>query len=170
MADPNPLINLLRSFVIRVSAIAQQAEESLDQAQHVLDRVKRLQRDCDELLQSALKEAETRDYTREAEALQKALQEAGQVEGLSEPGGSDAEGAAGKPSLKLDACKAWLARRLAGGAARVSVVRTEANAACHSEATLYKARDALGVVEFQPDRYLWWKMPDGQEHRPETPF
>ena len=71
----------------------------------------------------------------------------------------------GPPPAKLDACKSWLAERLASGPARVSELRKGAAEAGvisseNSADTLYRAHEALKVVEYVLDGRKWWKLPD----------
>ncbi len=60
---------------------------------------------------------------------------------------------------KLEECKTWLAAQLTPNPARVSVVRKAAEQAGHAVGTLYAARDALGVSEYELDGRKWWKLP-----------
>ena len=60
---------------------------------------------------------------------------------------------------KLEECKTWLAAQLTPNPARVSVVRKAAEQAGHATGTLYAARDALGVSEYELEGRKWWKMP-----------
>jgi hypothetical protein len=63
----------------------------------------------------------------------------------------------GRKPAKLDACKTWLAERLAMPA-RVRDVRDDAESAGYSASTLYVARDALGVIEDTIDGRKWWRI------------
>ena len=60
---------------------------------------------------------------------------------------------------KLEECKTWLAAQLTPNPARVFVVRKAAEQAGHATGTLYAARDALGVSEYELDGRKWWKLP-----------
>jgi hypothetical protein len=66
----------------------------------------------------------------------------------------------GPPPAKLDACKGWLSERLTPNPARVSEVRKDAEAKGYPSATLYRARDDIGVAEYQIDGRKWWKLPE----------
>ena len=84
----------------------------------------------------------------------------------------------GPPPAKLTACKEWLAGRLTPNPARVSELRKGAAEAGlisseQSAGTLYAARDALGVNEYELDGRKWWKLtaetgPEGID--PDRPF
>jgi len=70
----------------------------------------------------------------------------------------------GPPPAKLEACKRWLGDRLTPNPDRVSVIRKDAAAAKvipseGSADTLYRAKDALKVEEYELDGRKWWKMP-----------
>jgi hypothetical protein len=69
----------------------------------------------------------------------------------------------GPPPEKLEACKAWLSERLGPNPARVSAVRKDAEKAEFPVATLYKAKDALGIEELVLERKKWWKLPEAPE-------
>jgi hypothetical protein len=72
----------------------------------------------------------------------------------------------GPPDAKTKACMDWLAEQLTPNPVRVSALRKSAAAAGvitseSSAATLYRAKDALGVEEFPLDGNKWWRLPDG---------
>jgi hypothetical protein len=64
-------------------------------------------------------------------------------------------------SQKLEACKQWLKERLLLNSSRVSEVRTDAEKADYSAGILYKAKDALEVVEEVIANRKWWSLPVG---------
>jgi hypothetical protein len=59
---------------------------------------------------------------------------------------------------KLEECKTWLAAQLTPNPTRVSVVRKAGEQAGFAAGTLYAARDALGVAEYDLEGRKWWKM------------
>lgn len=65
-----------------------------------------------------------------------------------------------KPERQAE-CEAWLTERLRGVPSRVSVVRKEAEAEPrkYGASTIYAARDALGIEEYEVDGKKWWKLP-----------
>ena len=69
---------------------------------------------------------------------------------------------------KLEECKTWLAAQLTPNPARVSVVRKAAEQAGLVTGTLYAARDALGVAEYELEGRKWWKLPAQPD--PAKPF
>ena len=69
---------------------------------------------------------------------------------------------------KLEECKTWLAAQLTPNPDRVSVVRKAADQAGHAAGTLYAARDALGISEYELDGRKWWKLPAKPD--PAKPF
>lgn len=68
----------------------------------------------------------------------------------------------GPSPAKLELCKAWLTDRLAMPD-RVSIVRSEAEKAGHSPNTLYRAKDAMQIEEYDLDGRKWWKLPSKDE-------
>ncbi|MGA2701530.1 MAG: AAA family ATPase [Isosphaeraceae bacterium] len=60
---------------------------------------------------------------------------------------------------KLEECKTWLAAQLTPNPTRVRDVRKTAEQAGFAPGTLYAARDALGVAEYDLDDRKWWKLP-----------
>jgi hypothetical protein len=65
----------------------------------------------------------------------------------------------GPRPAKLDACKQWLAKRLTPNPARVSELRTEAEKEGYPPATLYRAREEMGVDEYMMGSRKWWRLP-----------
>lgn len=65
----------------------------------------------------------------------------------------------GPPPAKLEECKVWLAARLTPNPARVKDVRSESDTKGFAVKTLYAARDALEVDEYDFERRIWWKLP-----------
>lgn len=63
----------------------------------------------------------------------------------------------GPAPAKQDECQSWLADRLADGHRKVVDLIDEAKQAGFSTGTLYRARDALGVIE-TPDKPKLWKL------------
>jgi hypothetical protein len=59
---PNDVLNLLNSFQKRLATIEDQARESRDQAQHVLDRVGKLRHDLEELAKKVLATMDTGEH------------------------------------------------------------------------------------------------------------
>lgn len=66
----------------------------------------------------------------------------------------------GRAPTKRDACKDWLAVRLATPRP-VQDIRTDAKAKSYSADTLYSAKLALGVDEYTVNGRKWWKLPKG---------
>jgi hypothetical protein len=64
----------------------------------------------------------------------------------------------GPTPAKLEECQRWLTERLTTPAP-VCEVRRDADAAKFAVGTLYAARDALNVDEYQVGRLKWWKLP-----------
>jgi predicted nucleic acid-binding Zn-ribbon protein len=65
---PNDVLNLLNSFQKRLATIEDQARESRDQAQHVLDRVGKLRHDLEELTKRVLATIDTGEHAPVADA------------------------------------------------------------------------------------------------------
>ena len=79
----------------------------------------------------------------------------------------------GPPPAKLEECKIWLAAQLTPNPTRVSVVRKAAELADFAAGTLYAARDALGVAEYELEGRKWWKLPTASVEPapdPDKPF
>ena len=71
-------------------------------------------------------------------------------------GGSDDGGI----PTKIQACMSWLQDLLKSDPKRVSHTRNEAELAGFDAKTLYKAKDRLGVEQFEEaDSKKWWKLP-----------
>jgi hypothetical protein len=66
----------------------------------------------------------------------------------------------GPSPVQLDACKTWLVSRLTPNPDRVRLILTDAQAAGYSVGTAYRAKDALGVEEYE-QKGKWWKLPAG---------
>jgi hypothetical protein len=64
----------------------------------------------------------------------------------------------GPVPVKMNACMEWLREHLGHTPKRVSVVRDAAAKAGFSASVLYKAKDALGVEEFEAENRKWWKL------------
>jgi hypothetical protein len=60
----------------------------------------------------------------------------------------------------IDRAPAWLHQKLADGAKSANVIRTEAEAAAHSAASLRRAKDRLGVKSERRDDEWFWLFPD----------
>jgi hypothetical protein len=81
-------------------------------------------------------------------------------------GGGGGNGVQGTPGHVRRAAD-WLAVRLAMGPVRVSVIRNEAEDAdpAINPNSLYKARDLLGVEEYEQQNRKWWRLTEnGQPH------
>jgi hypothetical protein len=72
---------------------------------------------------------------------------------------------------KLEECKTWLATQLTPNPTRVSAIRKAADQATYGASTLYAARDALGVAEYELGGRKWWKLPARNvKTGPDKPF
>ena len=72
----------------------------------------------------------------------------------------------GPAPAKLDACKAWLAECLTPNPSSVVDVRHDGETAGHPAATLYRAKEDLGVEEYTVSGRKWWKLPTASDAKP----
>jgi hypothetical protein len=72
----------------------------------------------------------------------------------------------GQPPTKVKEAADWLRARLAMGSVRVSYTRDAAQDAGIGTAILYRARDLLGLDEYEMDGRKWWRMPEADEDLP----
>ena len=68
----------------------------------------------------------------------------------------------GRPS-HLEADKQWLQDYLSTGAKRVSQIRDDATSVSIGAGRLYRAKEALEVVEYEIDGRLWWRLKEQGE-------
>jgi hypothetical protein len=64
----------------------------------------------------------------------------------------------GPPPEKVQEAVTWLCEWLSGGAKRVSYTRTEAELRGFSARTIYRAKEALHIEEFEAEEKKWWKL------------
>ena len=68
-----------------------------------------------------------------------------------------------KPS-RLEECKEWLRETLGADTMRVKVIREQSDEKEFSSKTLYKAKDALGIEEFEMGGSKFWRLVDFVPH------
>jgi hypothetical protein len=79
-------------------------------------------------------------------------------QGYGQQDGQQARRGPGRPPVKIVAAREWLAAQLADGPRRVSHLIDAGRPLDHSMGTLYRARDASGVEEYEDgDGRKWWR-------------
>lgn len=67
------------------------------------------------------------------------------------------------PDKKTTACAEWLKARLEMGPQRVGITRNLAEEAGFAVGTLYSAKRALRVIEYEAESRKWWRLPTDDE-------
>jgi hypothetical protein len=76
------------------------------------------------------------------------------------PSYPEKESRSGPVPVKLEQCVEWLRKHLSLCPKPVRIIRTEAEKVDFSANTLYRAKDKLGVEEFEAEKKKWWKLVD----------
>ncbi len=98
-----------------------------------------------------------KSYARKPPALGMTIGESGCAFDLNPPSEPELN-RGGRPTVRLDECKRWLAERLVAGGSRVKDIRTDAEGAGFSADLLYRSHDALGVEEYVIEGRKWWRL------------
>lgn len=103
----------------------------------------------------------TKSNSKKPAALGLTMGDQGNEYDTSPPKAAEAPG--GEPSGRLKEVCEWLSSRLKAGECKVAAVRTEAEMEGISSKTLYAAKKALGVDEFESEGRKWWRLKEDAE-------